>query len=261
MIDPALVSMRSETLDRRREDKAFQQATAEWVEASCRHGYSYHFDWLGRPIIQYPQDMVALQEILWEVRPSVVVECGIAHGGSLVLVASMLALIDQCEAVERGEEWLPLVPTDMTSRVVGVDVDIREHNRREIEAHPLSGRIHLVEGSSTDPAVAARVLEEVGDRSPVVVLLDSNHTAGHVRDELVAYADLTTVGSYCVVYDTVIEHLPADLHDDRPWGPGDSPATAVDEFLADADGFHVDRRFDARLGITVAPGGYLRRHG
>jgi cephalosporin hydroxylase len=171
----------------------------------------------------------------------------------------MLALIDQCEAVERGEEWLSLTSTDITSKVVGVDVDIRGHNRRAIEAHPLSGRIHLVEGSSTDAAVIDRVVEEVGDRSPVVVLLDSNHAAGHVRDELAAYAELTTVGSYCVVYDTVIEQLPAELHDDRPWGPGDSPATAVDWFLSDHDGFRVDRRFDERLGITVAPGGYLKR--
>jgi len=248
--------LRVEMADAHAGDAEFRQLTSEWMAASCPRQYSYRFDWLGRPVIQYPQDVVALQEILWEVRPEAVVECGIAYGGSLVLTASILALIDYCDAAESGDLGRL---ADRPSRVVGVDIDIRDHNRVALDNHPLRHKIRLVEGSSTEPDVVAQVHAEVDGRSPVLVLLDSDHTATHVRGELAAYAHLTTVGSYCVVYDTVIEHLPADLHDDRPWGPGNSPATAVAEFVEENPHFEVDRRMDEKLAITVAPGGYLRR--
>ena len=240
-------------------DNRFRRVSLDWFEASCRLHYSYQFDWLGRPIIQYPQDVVALQEIMWAVRPRAVIECGIAHGGSLILTASMLALIDYCEAVETGDTSRLALLDPHGSRVVGVDIDIRLHNRDGIDRHPLRHKIRLVEGSSVEPSVVDTVRAEVGDLSPVLVLLDSNHSADHVRRELAAYADLVTVGSYCIVYDTVIDHLPSEMHEDRPWGPGDSPATAVEEFLRENPDFQADTCIDDRLALSVAPRGYLRR--
>ena len=195
---------------------------------------------MGVPIIQYPQDIVALQEIIWRVRPNVIVETGIAHGGSLILSASLLELLG-------GD-----------GRVVGVDVEIREHNRAVIEAHPMMKRITLIEGSSTDPAVVKRVQESTRGRGPVLVLLDSNHTHQHVADELKLYSPLVTKGSYLIVFDTVIEDLPAAGRSDRPWGPGNNPKTAVREFLRGTDRFTVEVDIENKLMITVAPEGYLR---
>lgn len=203
--------------------------------------YSYNFDWLGLPIIQYPADIVAVQELLWRVRPAVVVETGVARGGSLALSASILELLG-------GDRF-----------VVGIELELREHNRRALDEHPLAHRIRLVEGSSVDPAVIKHVEALVGERTPVVVLLDSNHTYRHVLAELDAYAGLVAPGSYVVVFDTVIEELTADDFPDRPWSPGDSPMTAVREFLSRPDcRFEVDEEFDSKLVLSVAPGGYLR---
>lgn len=216
-------------------------ASREWLRLATEYGYAHNFTWLGRPIIQVPQDVMAMQEILWRVKPAAVVETGVAHGGSLVFHASMLELA--------GGDGL----------VVGVDIDVRAHNRREIEAHPLSRRIRLVEGSSIDPRVVAEVYALVGDRRPVVVLLDSMHTHAHVLAELRAYSPLVSPGSYLVVYDTAIDDFPAGAFPDRPWGPGDNPKTAVREFLAEDRRFAVDTGLEAKLSITVAPGGYLRR--
>jgi cephalosporin hydroxylase len=207
---------------------------------SCEHRYSYNFSWLGRPIIQYPQDIIALQEIIWRVRPDLIVETGIAHGGSTVFFASMLELVG-------GD-----------GRVVAVDIDIRPHNRSAIESHPLFRRIDLIEGSSVDPAVAERVSRLAAQRRSVFVVLDSNHTHDHVRRELALYAPLVSRGSYLVVMDTVVEHMPADAFPDRPWGIGNNPMTAVREFLAGTDRFVVDEEFDAKLLLTAAPSGYLR---
>lgn len=231
-------------------------AATDFLRESVEARYSYNFFWLGRPIIQYPQDMVAMQEIVWQVRPEVIVETGIAHGGSLILSASLLALIDLCEATEAGKILDPRAPK---RRVVGVDIDIRAHNRIAIEAHPLSNRITMVEGSSIDDAIVAQVRALVGDAKRVLVCLDSNHTHDHVLAELNAYAPMVTSGSYCIVFDTVVEDLPKELSFDRPWGPGNNPKTAVHAWLGENPDFEIDKSIDHKLLISVAPNGFLRR--
>ena len=221
-------------------DGKLRDRSRAWFDAVSPYEYSYHFTWLGRPIIQFPQDMVVVQEIIWRTRPALIVETGVAHGGSLILSASILQLLG-------GE-----------GHVVGIDIDIRPHNRIEIERHPLAGRISLIEGSSVDPAVASRVRGLAKGRGGVLVLLDSNHTHEHVLRELDLYSPLVTRGGYVVVFDTVIESMPEAAFPDRPWGRGNNPATAVREFLARTDRFEVDREIQDKLLITVAPDGYLR---
>lgn len=222
------------------EDEALRKSSIDWIVDSSKHRYTYNFRWLGRPIIQFPQDMVALQEIIWDYRPDVVVETGIAHGGSLVFHASILELIG-------GE-----------GRVIGIDIDIRSHNRKAIESHPLFRRISLVEGSSVDPETARRVRTLAGDRPRTLVILDSNHTHEHVLAELRLYAPMVRAGGYLVVLDTVVEDVPAELHASRPWGPGNNPKTAVHAFLRENDRFEIDAGIHNKLQITVAPDGYLK---
>jgi cephalosporin hydroxylase len=207
---------------------------------SCEYKYSYNFTWLGRPIIQYPQDILAMQEIIWRVQPDLIVETGIAHGGSLIFHASLLELL--------GGDGL----------VLGIDIDIRDHNRAAIESHPLARRVRMIEGSSIDPEVVRQVTEFARDRKRVLVSLDSNHTHQHVLAELHAYEPLVTKGSYLVVFDTVVEDMPKSFFPDRPWGPGDNPKTAVCEFLRGTDRFEVDQELENKLLLSVAPGGYLK---
>lgn len=223
-----------------------REAARAFMRESTQPKYSYNFSWLGRPIIQYPQDIVAMQELIWAVQPDLIVETGIAHGGSLILWASLLELNAACGG-----------PRD--AHVIGVDIDIRAHNRAAIEAHPMFRRISMLEGSSVDEALVAQVRDAAAGRERVLVCLDSNHTHAHVLAELEAYAPLTSVGSYCVVFDTVIEELPAGMYPDRPWGPGDNPKTAVEEYLRSHPEFEVDHQMDDKLLVSVAPGGYLRR--
>ncbi|WP_448533983.1 cephalosporin hydroxylase family protein [Parathermosynechococcus lividus] len=220
------------------------------------HKYPYHFEWLGRPIIQYPQDMVAMQELIWHVKPDLIIETGIAHGGSLIFSASLLTLLDVCEAIESGQTYDPKASR---RKVVGIDIEIRPHNREAIEAHPLYPRIHMIEGSSIDPAVVDQVRDIAKGHDKIMVCLDSNHTHDHVLAELEAYAPLVSVGSYCVVFDTVIEDMPADMFPDRPWEPGNNPKTAVWEFLKTHPEFEIDKSIQHKLLITVAPDGYLKR--
>lgn len=210
-----------------------------WIADVSRLKYSYNFTWLGRPIIQFPQDIVAMQEIIWRVRPDLIIETGVARGGSLILYASLLELIGQGE-------------------VLGIDVEIRAHNRVEIEKHPLARRISLLEGSSIDEATVAKVHEFSRDKETVLVVLDSNHTSDHVAQELALYAPLVTKKSYLVVFDTIIEDLPEDFFPDRPWGKGNNPKTAVREFLKTTDRFVIDEEYNSKLVITAAPEGYLR---
>lgn len=226
-------------------DHDLHSAADSFMRESIRAKYSYNFSWLGRPIIQYPQDIVAMQELIWSIQPEVIVETGIAHGGSLVLWASLLEL----NAVTGG-------PQD--SVAIGVDIDIRAHNRAAIEAHPLARRIVMIEGSSTEPHVIAQVRNRAAGRR-VLVALDSNHAHKHVLAELEAYASLTSVGSYCVVFDTIVDAMPAGAFPDRPWGPGDNPRTAVQEFLKTHREFEADGELDAKLLLSAAPGGYLKR--
>lgn len=210
--------------------------------ASDRHDYSYMWRWLGLPIIQMPTDIVLMQEIIWDNRPQVIVETGVARGGSVILHSSMLRLIGEA------------------GKVVAIDIDIRAHNRRAIEEHPLSDRVVLIEGSSTDPAVLDEIRREIGNAQRVMVVLDSHHSHDHVLDELRLYAPLVTPGQFLVVADTLVEDLPVQKHRPRPWGPGNNPKTAVDAFLAEQpDVFDVDRFSNDKLLLTSSRGGYLRR--
>jgi cephalosporin hydroxylase len=220
-------------------DRAVRAAWKHAYDVSMPYRYTYNWTWLGRRVIQYPQDLMARQEIIWKTKPAVVIETGIAHGGSLIFSASMLALLG-------GER-----------EVIGIDIDIRSHNRSAIEAHPQAAKIVMFEGSSIDPELAGRVCGRVAGR-PALVILDSNHTAAHVAAELELYAPLIGAGNYLVVMDTAIEHVDAAAFGDRPWGPGNSPLTAVEAFLAREPRFVVDEEYDAKLLFTVAPRGYLR---
>jgi cephalosporin hydroxylase len=233
-----------------------EKIAKEFVRVSTQPKYSYNFTWLSRPIIQYPQDIVGMQELIWRVRPDLIIETGIAHGGSLVMSASMLALIDYCDAVAKGAV---LDPKATKRRVLGIDIDIRPHNRAAIEAHPMAHRIDMIQGSSVAPEVVAKVHEYAKGYERVMVCLDSNHTHEHVFEELKAYADLTSIGSYCVVFDTLVEDLPGDMYPDRPWSVGNNPKTAVFEFLRTRDEFVIDKEIENKLLITVAPDGFLKR--
>jgi cephalosporin hydroxylase len=227
-------------IERMGADPALGRLSNELFMAACRYRYSYNFTWLGRPIIQFPEDMVAIQEIIWKVQPDLVVETGVAHGGSLIFSASILQLLG-------GDR-----------RVVGVDIDIRAHNRAAIEAHPMSSRIDLVQGSSISPEVIAEVRRLAEDRRRVLVILDSNHSHEHVLKELEIYSPLVKAGSYLIVCDTVVEDMPAEMMGGRPWGPGDSPKTAVRAFLKTHPRFEVDPEYEHKLLLSVCPEGYLK---
>jgi cephalosporin hydroxylase len=236
-------------------DIELQQIANKWVTASMRKKYVYNFSWLGRPIIQYPEDMVALQEIIWQTRPDLIIETGIAHGGSLVLSASLLAMLDMCDAIESGQAFHP---KDSKRKVLGLDIDIRDHNRRAIESHPMSSRIEMIQGSSIDPEVIEKVRQIAKGYSSILVCLDSNHTHEHVLAELEGYAPLVTKGNYCIVFDTFVEDMPKDYFPDRPWNPGNSPKSAVREFLKSHPEFGIDKSLNNKLLITVAPDGFLK---
>ena len=239
----ALNEFKNECIDRINgysKNKYLQEASFSFMNTTIDAKYSYNFSWLGCPIIQYPQDLVAMQEIIWETKPDLIIETGIAHGGSLIFYASMLELLGG------------------NGQVVGIDIDIRKHNRVEIEKHPMSKRIRMIEGSSTEEKIVEEV-RRLAEGKKVLVCLDSNHTHEHVLRELELYAPLVSVGNYCVVFDTIIEDMPADSFSDRPWDKGNNPKTAVYEFLKNNDNFEIDKNIENKLLITVAPDGYLRR--
>jgi cephalosporin hydroxylase len=221
-------------------DENVRRLDRELLVESDRHDWSYAWDWLGLPIIQMPTDVQVMQEIIWSCRPQVVVETGVARGGSLILYSSILQLIGEGE-------------------VLGVDIDIRAHNRSAIEAHPMSKRISLIEGSSVSEDVLAEIRRHIGTAERVMVVLDSNHTHEHVLAELRLYSELVTVGQFLVVADTMVEEVPPQLHRPREWGPGNNPATAVRDFLAADDRFAPDEHVNAKLLLTSSRGGYLRR--
>ena len=233
------------------------EAALRFTVASTLPKYSYNYSALGRPIIQYPQDMVAMQELIWKIKPDLIIETGIAHGGSLIMNASMLALLDMCDAIESGKS---LNPSQSQRKVLGIDIDIRAHNRIAIEEHPMSSRIEMIEGSSIAPDIIEQVKQVASAYECIMVCLDSNHTHEHVLAELEAYAPLTSVGSYCVVFDTIIEDLPEDIFPDRPWGGGDNPKTAVWEYIKTRPAFEIDKSIQNKLMVTVAPDGYLKRN-
>jgi len=227
-------------------DQELQEKTLDWMlDAGGNHQYSYNFSWMGRPIIQFPQDMIAMQELIWETKPDIIIETGIAHGGSLIYYASLLEM----NAISGG-------PGDAV--VVGIDIDIREHNRKAIESHPMYKRIEMVQGSSIDVGTIEQVRSLAEGKKSVMVVLDSNHTHAHVLAELDAYAPLVTKGSYCVVFDTLVEDVSGEYYLDRPWGPGDNPKTAVWEYLEHTQRFEIDKRIESKILITVAPDGFLK---
>jgi cephalosporin hydroxylase len=211
---------------------------------------------MGRPAIQFPNDAWAMQELIWKIKPDLIIETGIAHGGSLIFSASMLAQLDICEAIEAGVSF---DPRESRRKVLGIDIDIRAHNRAAIEAHPMATRIQMIQGSSIAPDIIAQVHAIAANHSRVLVCLDSNHTHEHVLAELEAYAPLVSADSYCVVFDTIIEDMPERMFPDRPWAPGNNPKTAVWEYLKSHPEFEIDNSIQHKLLITVAPDGYLRR--
>ncbi len=222
------------------QDSILKEKSEEWFSHSSKFEYSYHFSWMGRPIIQYPQDIIAMQEIIWSVKPDLIIETGIAHGGSLIFSASMLELL--------GND----------GKVLGIDIDIRDHNRTEIEKHPMFKRITMIEGSSIDNSIAEQIRDFAKGKEKILVILDSNHTQDHVLKEMQLYSSLVTKDSYLVVFDTCVEDMPEDAFPDRPWGKGNNPKTAVWEFLKTNDRFEIDKEIQDKLQITVAPDGYLK---
>ncbi len=222
-------------------NNALSKKAKSFLKESILSKYTYNFTWMDRPIIQYPQDIIAMQEIIWKVKPDLIIETGIAHGGSLIFYASMLELLNN------------------GGIVLGIDIDIREHNRIEIEKHPMFKRIKMIQGSSINPEIYSEVKKYIKDKKNILVALDSNHTHDHVFKELKLYSPLVTLGSYIVVFDTIIEELPDNFFKDRPWGKKNNPKTAANKFLKTHNEFVIDREIEDKLLITVAPGGYLKR--
>ncbi|PZM07416.1 cephalosporin hydroxylase family protein [Rhizobium tubonense] len=237
-------------------NKELSDSAMDFLLKSVEAKYSYNYSWMGRPIIQYPQDIVAMQELVWATRPDLIIETGIAHGGSLILSASMLALLDVTDAIAAGKAF---DPARARRKVLGVDIDIRAHNRAAIEAHPMASYIEMIQGSSIDQAIVQQVHDFAKPFERILVCLDSNHTHDHVLAELEAYAQIVTKGSYCVVFDTVIEDIPSVSNPERPWGLGNNPKTAVRKYLQSHPEFEIDKTIEKKLMITVAPDGFLKR--
>jgi len=235
----------SSRLDRYAENKELKEKSAAFMQLLIDNQYGYNFYWAGVPVIQIPQELQALQEIIWKVRPTRILETGVAFGGSLVHSASMLALLEYCSYIEEGH-------------VIGIDVDIREHNRLNLSRHPLSKKITLIEGSSIDNTVQS-LAWKLCEGYKTVVILDSNHTHSHVLEELRIYSRYVATGSYLVVGDTGIEDFLNSPHQQRPWGKGNSPKTAVQQFLRENDSFEVDLSVERKLVLTGSPSGYLKR--
>jgi cephalosporin hydroxylase len=225
---------------------SLEELSHKWFVGANERRYSYNFKWMGRPIIQYPQDIIAVQELIWDIKPDLIIETGVAHGGSAVFFASLLELNALSGGPKGAEVWC-------------VEIDLRSHNREALVAHPMYPRLKIFDGSSVDEEIASVIAEKAAKCQRVMVFLDSNHTHDHVLGELNLYAPLVSVGSYCVVFDTVIEDLDGVEFVDRPWGKGDNPKTAIAEFLKTNSDFVVDYAIDEKLLISVAPGGYLRR--
>ena len=220
-------------------DVEFKKLSQRWFDISLKYEYPYHFTWLGRPIIQYPQDIVAIQEIIWNVKPDLIIETGVAHGGSLILSASILELIGHGE-------------------VLGIDIDIRKYNKKEIENHKLFKRINLIEGSSTNKKIIDKVSKFAKNKKKIMVFLDSNHTYSHVKKELISYSNFVTKGSYLIVFDTIIADISKTFFKNRIWNSKNNPKIAVNEFLASTGRFKIDKKIENKLGITASPHGYLK---
>lgn len=240
------------------QDDELRSLSKNWVIRAAKHNYSYHFEWLGRPIIQHPQDMIGVQQLLWDVQPDLIIETGIARGGSLIFYSSILELISICGG-------------STNSAVLGIDIDIRHHNYESIINHPLSKRVNMIQGSSTSEMTYNRVLEFCKNYKKILVCLDSNHTYEHVLKELELYAPLVSSGSYCIVFDTIVDDMPSEMFINRPWGADNNPKQAVHDYIkiineksiTGLDGsvlkYTIDKNIENQLLITVAPDGFLRR--
>lgn len=222
------------------ENKALKQCSDEFMQLSIDAKYSYNFSWFGVPVIQYPQDLMAMQEIVYRIKPDIIIDLGVAHGGSLIFYASLLELIGK-------------------GTVFGIEVDLRNHNREMIEGHSLFQRTRLFDGSSTDPKIFEQIKQHIHKDDVVLVSADSLHTHEHVLNELKMYSPLVSVGSYMVVFDTIIEDLKADTFSTDPWSIGNNPKTAVAEFLKSNASFEIDTEIENKLMLTAAPSGYLKR--
>ncbi len=229
-------------------NQALQSAAQNFIQESHAAKYSYNFTWLGRPIIQYPEDILAVQEIVWKCKPDIVIETGIAHGGSLILSASLLSLLDIQDGIS---------PSESIRTVIGIDVDIRDYNRVEIVNHFLSSKINLFEGSSIDESIVAQVNKLIWPGAKVMVFLDSNHSHEHVLKELELYSKFVSQDSYLVVFDTVVEELPKGSQSERPWDVGNNPMTALKQWLPLNSEFQIDNSITNKILITVARDGYL----
>ncbi|CAB4578897.1 MAG: cephalosporin hydroxylase [Actinobacteria bacterium] len=250
------LKQRSENIAAISESARILEISNQWVQEVSAYKYIFNYDWFGRPIIQMGSDMIAVQEVIWRTKPDLIIETGIAHGGSLIYHASLLAMLDLCEAAENGGAVDPRNPS---RRVLGIDIDIRPHNRKAIEGHPFFGYIDMFEGSSIDLGMISRVKTFAKNFSRIMLVLDSNHTEAHVLAELEGYADLVSPGCYCIVFDTAIENMPEGHYTDRPWGKGDNPLSALRKYLPSHPEFSVDHEFDGKILIGNAPGGFLRR--
>ena len=237
---------RKERIKKNGNDKNLKLLAEKWIEESTIKNYVYNFSWLGRPIIQCPQDIVALQEIIWNVKPDLIIETGIAHGGSLIFSATMLSLLEICGEIKNG-------------KVLGIDIDIREHNKKAINSHPMSKKITMFQGSSLDKKIIKNVYDFANKGKKILVCLDSNHTHEHVLNELKIYTPLVSIGSYCIVFDTIVEDMPKGSFPNRPWDKGNNPKTALREFLKTHPEFKIDQNIQDKLLITSAPEGYIKR--
>ena len=239
-----------------KKNKKFIDIAKEFMIESVKNKYSYNFSWLSRPIIQYPQDIINIQELIWNLKPDCIIETGVAHGGSVIFNASLLSLLELENAMNENKVFDPSNPL---RKVYAVDIDIREHNRKEINNHFLKNRIELFEGSSIDKNIFSKIKMSVRGYKKILVILDSNHSHDHVLNELKLYSDLVSKDSFCIVMDTIIDDLPKSLSPDRPWGPNNSPKSAVKEFLKTNKLFQIETKFEEKALITVAPSGFLKR--
>lgn len=239
-----------------KKNKSFIEIAQKFMNESVKNKYSYNFSWLSRPIIQYPQDIINIQELIWDLKPDCIIETGIAHGGSVILNASLLCLLELENAINKNKVFDHSNPL---RKVYAVDIDIREHNLNEMNNHFLKNRIELFEGSSIDEKVFKNIKKSVKGYKKILVILDSNHSHDHVFTELKLYSDLVSKDSYCIVMDTIIDDLPKSLSPDRSWGPNNSPKSAVKEFLKLNKSFQIETKFEEKALITVAPSGFLKR--
>ncbi len=222
-------------------DKALFEKSKDLIYDLDRHDYSYLWTWMGIPIIQLPADVLATQEVIWKTKPDIIIETGVARGGSVLFMASIVEMMGN-------------------GQVIGVDIDIRTHNRESIEAHPMSKRVTLIEGGSVDKDVLEKVRAEIPDGARVMVVLDSDHSRDHVLAECRAYGPMVTKDCYLVVADTLVGHVNeenAPKNRSQLWYKGNDPLTATNDFLEEQDRFQVDAVTNGKLVLSSSPGGYL----